>query len=177
MGDVDQRARRQSLSRAAADVADRDDTRARVEQLLELVQHALFVVDHLQEAQFDAIAPHVAVPGDAVAGMLLVAQDDVVPGPPVDAVGDDVDADCRVFAEHDLAAVGVHRLGHLGPCRLKPFQHLLVDAGRGPAGILVTRPAVRLLDHRLHLGRKAAALEVGVLLRDGGQAADVRQLH
>ena len=81
MGDVDQRARRQSLSRAAADVADRDDTRAPVEQLFELVQHALFVVDHLQEAQFDAIALYVAVPGDAVAGMLLVAQDDVVPGP------------------------------------------------------------------------------------------------
>ena len=177
VSDVDQRSRRQPLTGPAADMADRYHPRAFIQQSFKLLQHLLLVMHDLKEAQLDTIAPHVAVPRDPVARMLLVAQDYIVTRLPIDAIGHDIDADGRVLTQHDLIAVSVHRLRDLRPRRLEPLQHLFVDTWRRPSGIMKTRPAVRLLDHRLHLRRKAAALKVGVLLRDGSETADVGQLH
>ena len=177
MRDIGDLPRRQPQAGLAGDVADADDASPLVDQRRQRIEQAVRVIRYVDITQLDAKAGRDVIPGDAVAGMFVGAQDDVVAGPPVDAVGDDVDADGRVLVEHDLVGARIQVRRHALPRSLELAVHFARDSRYGRPLVLKMHPAHDLFDDRLQLGRESAGLIVCTVLDRRREPADVSYFH
>ena len=83
-------------------VTDTHHSRSFIQQGPELLEKLRVVLGDVGEAQLDPVTASDVVPGNQVTRVFLIAQDHVVSGFPIEAVGNHVDPHRGVFPEHDL---------------------------------------------------------------------------